>query len=825
MVRKFLAISLAVLLCALPTYEVMAEGRIDGARATISSSHASYAIQTDGSLLSWGDNSRGQLGDNSTTPRYEPTRVVDMEDVVTVSASPTFALGVKSDATLWAWGDHVLAPLSGEDNSAERRRPVVVMDHVHDVSVGVTHMMAIGIDGSLWTAGANDRGQLGDGSTADSNRFIHIMDGIVAASAGHFHSMAVGADGTLWAWGDNSDGLLGDGTTEDRHTPIQIMENIRALSTNGSHTMVITADGNLWGWGDNRSGQVGDGTEVSSRTPVHIMDDVVAVSVGGAGGWRGGRTMAIRSDGSLWGWGNNDNGWLGAGLIRNQLEPVHIRDNVAAVVSSDFDTTLVLDTGGNLYVWGNNRWGQVGNGTTESQDLPMEILSNVRLPVPAAPMILLTDPGVDIDPEIGYVEPQPGTEPVDPYPPSAEDSEGSDEFVMSTLLQVAVIIIIILFVVLAVILTLYFITKSKINNAAPKTYDSPVPAQPHMSMAPAQAQPHMAPAQQHMPMTPAAYQQGSGRNQQETEFIRVARGPDGHQGADRRPPDRMPPQYPEPASPNGVFDPSVVADSYHIEKEVGGGAMSRTFVVRSKKLGSLWFLKFVSNKYGRLVNEEGIMKLLNHVCLPRIIDVYHRKEGVYLIQTLIEGIPLDKFRVINMKLSEAVLTHWFGQIAQTLNYLHNMRPTPVYHLDLKPSNIIITHDNTPILVDFGISRHFGEETPDAIMITADFAAPEQFGGLVPVKHVQAIAERFGLLPPEASSWRVDARSDIYSLGVIMFELATGQMPTQRNMGLLNNYISPELSNIIIKCISVHPAARYGHASELLDSLRKVKIAM
>jgi len=181
--------------------------------------------------------------------------------------------------------------------------------------------------------------------------------------------------------------------------------------------------------------------------------------------------------------------------------------------------------------------------------------------------------------------------------------------------------------------------------------------------------------------------------------------------------------------------------------------------------------------------------------------------------------------VINMKLSEAVLTHWFGQMAQALNYLHNMRPTPVYHLDLKPSNIIITHDNTPILIDFGISRHFGENTHDVLMLTADYAAPEQFGEFIPVKHMQGVADRFGALPPEARSWRIDARTDIYSLGVIIFELATGQMPTQNNLSSLNNFISHELSNIIIKCISVNPATRYGHASELLEALRRVKIAM
>jgi len=280
--------------------------------------------------------------------------------------------------------------------------------------------------------------------------------------------------------------------------------------------------------------------------------------------------------------------------------------------------------------------------------------------------------------------------------------------------------------------------------------------------------------------------------------------------------------YASPPKSSGEFDQSVIAGSYTIEREVGGGAMSRTFVVRSNKLGTSWFLKFVSNQYGQLASEENILKLLNHVCLPKVIDVFHRPEGVYLIQTLVEGIPLDKFREINMQLSEKVLLDWTEQIAKTLNYLHNIRPTPVYHLDLKPGNIIITHDNMLVLVDFGISRRFGEDQSGAIAVTAAYAAPEQFGGLIPVKYAQSIGERYGMLPPEAINWRIDARTDVYSLGVIMFELATGQGPTQKNMATIKNYVSNEFSYVIVKCMAVSPSSRYNSVMEVLEDVRRIK---
>jgi len=268
------------------------------------------------------------------------------------------------------------------------------------------------------------------------------------------------------------------------------------------------------------------------------------------------------------------------------------------------------------------------------------------------------------------------------------------------------------------------------------------------------------------------------------------------------------------------FDPSVIAHAYTIEREVGGGAMSRTFVVRNNKLGNLWFLKFISKMHGTLANEENILKLLNHSSLPRIVDVFHREHGVYLIVTLVEGIPLNMLEETEIKVNQYVLVDWFEQVAQALNYLHSIVPSPVFHLDLKPGNIMVTHDNRLVLVDFGIARHFGEGSSGAV--TATYAAPEQFGGRIPQKFAQLMYERFGMLPPESARWYIDARTDIFSLGVIMFELATGQSPTQRNMKILTNHVSRDIAAVIHKCLSVDPAGRYHSVVELLEALRKVK---
>ena len=143
----------------------------------------------------------------------------------------------------------------------------------------------------------------------------------VGTGAGSHTYFAISEDGVLWGWGSNEQpvrefmsrvdftGIIGDGSTVAYHdTPVKIMEDVVSVATSGLHTMAIRTDGSLWGWGYNNFGQVGDGTTTNHSTPVKIMEDVAAVSAAlkfCRQGTMSGSTAAIRTDGTLWTWGIN----------------------------------------------------------------------------------------------------------------------------------------------------------------------------------------------------------------------------------------------------------------------------------------------------------------------------------------------------------------------------------------------------------------------------------------------------------------------------------------------------------------------------------------
>ncbi len=314
---------------------------LDGVKSVSLSRYGySAAVKTDGSLWTWGANQVGQLGDGTFIDRQKPIKV--MEDVKNICLDKSSA-AIKTDGSLWTWGYNRLGQL-GDGTTTRRNEPVKVMEDVKNICLGDSSSAAIKTDSSLWTWGGNRVGQLGDGTFIDRQEPIKIMENVKSISLygsdtddrepqerANGYGAAIKTDGSLWLWGAQP----GDGTKKlCRSKPTKVMENVRSASLYGYgwwvvSSAVIKTDGSLWMWGYNSPEQLEDGTITNRNELVKVMENVKNVNLSGQASGSGigvGASAAIKTDGSLWMWGNNGNGQLGDGTMENKSKPVKILD-------------------------------------------------------------------------------------------------------------------------------------------------------------------------------------------------------------------------------------------------------------------------------------------------------------------------------------------------------------------------------------------------------------------------------------------------------------------------------------------------------------------
>ncbi|WP_312296758.1 T9SS type A sorting domain-containing protein [Chryseobacterium sp.] len=326
----------------------------------------SLAIKTDGTLWAWGDNYDGELGDGTMINRTIPTQIGTGNNWTKIAAGSYFSVALKADGTLWTWGDNFNGQL-GDGTTTKRNTPMQVgtaIDWV-DIAAGENQTFAIKSDGTLWGWGNNRFGQLGDGT--NTNKSMPVQIGTAtdwkSITSGGNHTLAVKTDGTLWAWGDNNYGQLGNGTAIGNNTPIQIgtVANWKSVDTGTSHSIAVRTDGTLWAWGNNNRGQLGDGTTVSKSTPTQVGTEAAWRSVQ-TGAY--GSTVALKTNGTLWTWGYNGWGQLGDGTETNISAPMLIG---AATdwqsIAAGANNILAINTKGFLAISGYNLKGQLGDGT------------------------------------------------------------------------------------------------------------------------------------------------------------------------------------------------------------------------------------------------------------------------------------------------------------------------------------------------------------------------------------------------------------------------------------------------------------------------------
>lgn len=310
-------------------------------------------ILSDGRLWTFGSNNDGQLGLQNNIG-YNTPQQVSLSNVVAVACGGFHTAAILSDGSLWTFGDNQFGQLGLEDNIVYNKpQQVKTLSNVIAVACGIAHTAAILSDGSLWTFGYNNKGQLGLGNTKTGASYntpqqVAILD-VVAVACGFYHTAAIVSDGTLWTFGDNNRGQLGLGNNTDYNTPQQVsLSNVIAVACGGSHTTTILSDESLWAFGYNVQGQLGLENNINYNTPQQVksLSNVILVACGFY------YTAIILSDGSLWTFGDNSRGQLGLGNNINYNKPqkvttytcvANLFDNVArAVAKIDSDQEMIF---------------------------------------------------------------------------------------------------------------------------------------------------------------------------------------------------------------------------------------------------------------------------------------------------------------------------------------------------------------------------------------------------------------------------------------------------------------------------------------------------
>ena len=393
-----------------PSPETSALYQIAPGRTAAGLNHT-LAVDASGTVWSWGYNYYGQLGNGSLGNLSFAGQVTGLpggQQALAVAAGDRHSLalmsnGVTSQNTVWSWGDNSYGQL-GNNTTTQSPVPVEVMmaganggapvalTGVVAVAAGSYHSLAVRSDGTVWAWGRNVAGELGmSTSTSQSALAVQVpgLSGMTAVTAGLYFSVALRGDGTAWAWGYNVYGELGSGSnTNSTSVPTQVSNAAAtvaiAAGADGEHLLLLQSNGTVLATGNNQYGQLGNNTTATAYYPVAVMgvggqstqlSGVVAIAAGTN------HSLAVLGNGNAVAWGSNTNlpytntpaGQLGDGAATSTSTsvPVTVAAAVggtgslagASTVSAGGNHSVVVGSGGVLYGFGSDSYGESGNGT------------------------------------------------------------------------------------------------------------------------------------------------------------------------------------------------------------------------------------------------------------------------------------------------------------------------------------------------------------------------------------------------------------------------------------------------------------------------------
>jgi alpha-tubulin suppressor-like RCC1 family protein len=361
--------------------DVPEQALISGVTAIAAGGDHSLALKQDGTVWAWGANGDGQLGNGTNTDSNVPVPVSGLTKITAIAGGTYHSLVLKQDGTVWAWGTNWSGQL-GNGTWDDSNVPVQVLNlsGITAIAGGGYHSLALKQDGTVWAWGYNEYGQLGNGTNADSNVPVPVsgLKKITAIAGGTYHSLALKQDGTVWAWGDNEYGQLGNGTNTDSNVPVQVLNlsGITAIAVGGYHSLALKQDGTVWAWGNNEHSQLGNETYpyAYSNVPVQVLNLSGVTGIAG-GDWH---SLALKQDGTVWAWGDNEYSQLGNETYPYTYSNVPVKVlNLSGItaVTGGWGHSLALKQDRTVWAWGCNYYGQLGNGTTTNSYGPVQVLN------------------------------------------------------------------------------------------------------------------------------------------------------------------------------------------------------------------------------------------------------------------------------------------------------------------------------------------------------------------------------------------------------------------------------------------------------------------
>jgi cysteine-rich repeat protein len=346
------------------------------------------ALHTNGTVKCWGHNNFGQLGDGTTTTRYQPTfadgspaLVTGIATAIQIAVGYEHACALLADGTAKCWGSHNDGELGDGTpvTTAGKTTPVAVagLSGAVQIAAGRTHTCALLGDGTVKCWGSNIYGQLGDGTVTP--RLTPVLStgltGATSLGAGGYHTCALLAGGTMKCWGRNSEGQIGDNTVTQRTVPTAVGGLTTAASLGianmGYHSCAVLTNGTANCWGYNTNGQLGDNTVLNRKLPGAVLGLSGVASI--AGGTA--HTCAILKDGSAKCWGRNTEGQVGDTTLTERRTPVAVTGgvNLAKIALGSY-FTCALQVSGGAQCWGHNLNGQLGDETTINAKIPSAVI-------------------------------------------------------------------------------------------------------------------------------------------------------------------------------------------------------------------------------------------------------------------------------------------------------------------------------------------------------------------------------------------------------------------------------------------------------------------